>query len=407
MRRCELTIQIFERDLGEFKKALKDVDDKLTRISQNKEDEMEKLRDEVKQQKSKALGQKQKLDAILEDENRQARARLEKMRQDEESALLGHGGARIQRHYLMFILDKSGSMCGEPWSNLKLAFEECLNDRKQACANLQHEDVVQVIMFNDTAKAYGAKTLSSCKDELGANDPCEGQTSFDQAFQVARQEVMKAKQQKVLLDSDQLVVIFMTDGQTKSTADLSSAIGHVEKMYDACSGKMRLFGISLLPPPSWGFAPSTDGTKKIVRAGNNGSMTGFAGDQRFDLFSEAGTCVELKSAFKNTVRNLWREKEEYDKTVELIDSMLEMEKQKYETNRKDIERVCEEKIQYHKMQLENAEKNLEKGSFCLHLERQRKDIEEKMDVIKEEIAEASTPMESAKLEVNQQLATKF
>ncbi|CAF1154913.1 unnamed protein product [Rotaria magnacalcarata] len=107
-------------------------------------------------------------------------------------------------YHFVFVLDESGSMRGQPWTDLTNAYRLCLEKRLDI-AQQSSKDFISIVQFNGDARVTcQASALSNTIPPL--LDMASGGTSFSPALSKAMEELNK------LTNSYIPVLLFMSDG---------------------------------------------------------------------------------------------------------------------------------------------------------------------------------------------------
>jgi uncharacterized protein YegL len=115
--------------------------------------------------------------------------------------IVGNGGQPPPAAHIIFVLDESGTMRGQPFASLTTAYSSFLRDRRASgqgtCA-----DVVSTIMFNSSARVtVDCQPITAVKLELTY---AGGGTCFGPALREALRQMQKSRCSPIL--------IFMSDG---------------------------------------------------------------------------------------------------------------------------------------------------------------------------------------------------
>ncbi|CAF1528181.1 unnamed protein product, partial [Rotaria sordida] len=108
-------------------------------------------------------------------------------------------------YHFVFVLDESGSMSGQKWTDLTDAYNMCLEKRLEIAQQLS-KDFISIVQFDDDARVIcSASPLSNGIPRLA--HMTEGETSFSPALQKAMEVLNK------VTDGYIPVLLFMSDGQ--------------------------------------------------------------------------------------------------------------------------------------------------------------------------------------------------
>jgi len=218
------------------------------------------------------------------------------------------GGIGMDGNHIIFILDKSSSMQGNPWSHLRTAFTTFIQERKKQGRN----DVISTILFGSNAEIHNRRQqLQSDDISLPQNCPGGG-TSFSSGW-------VEAERQAKEFQKGATVVIFMTDGFS-SQEDVQCAASAAENMYKQ-SACMTTFGVTL------GTSKHQASVTHMVRAGNGGKATLGRNIEPVLHSTQAG---DLSSKFEQVLQSLNSIEEELQAKVRFVEE--EVKKIQSKTN---------------------------------------------------------------------------
>lgn len=203
-------------------------------------------------------------------ENRKARqVELQKAQAKIEKDMLETPAMRYANHTVL-VLDRSGSMLGQPWALTKAAAAAfCEIRMKEGCA-----ERVSMLAFNGGVEVLccGEELNSSTAKHLDRVQPCGG-TNFVPAWQ----QVLKCAESTYA--GFRLVVIFMTDGKAP---DISGAEAIAQQLHEARRqmGGMVTFVVSA----SHDRLTTPACMSPLVKAGNGGRLHLQMGAERVELY---------------------------------------------------------------------------------------------------------------------------
>lgn len=173
--------------------------------------------------------------------------------------------SEVLYHFVM-VLDESGSMSGQPWSELMRAY---MNFLSQRCDDQHPGDKISVITFNDAP--YVQITLADIRAAQRNLNYRSGGTSFAPAVQAASQVIGQGD------PSLRPIVIFMSDGQAD---DATSTVSSLHSQYQARGLKFNTV--------AFGSGAGTTLLQSMANAGGGQLFTASSGIQLSECFAAIG-----------------------------------------------------------------------------------------------------------------------
>ena len=129
----------------------------------------------------------------------------------------------IDGQHTVFVLDRSGSMCGSPLKDVENAYQEFIKERKTV--DHSNKDKVSVIQFDHGAEKLLSK-IDISTEPLGLE--CGGSTSYSEGFKLALKTLKEGETM-----ATQPVLVFMSDGQpTESFYDTQKSVDELKAWAD-------------------------------------------------------------------------------------------------------------------------------------------------------------------------------
>ncbi|DBA04357.1 TPA: hypothetical protein N0F65_002119 [Lagenidium giganteum] len=132
-----------------------------------------------------------------------------------------HAAAGGVMHHVL-VLDCSGSMCGNPWTNLIAGVREYVHNRISDGATM---DLVSVVTFDNTAKIEHEQQNITCMTQASITFRGGG-TTYSAGLRAANEVLSRTN-----FDAFKPVVLFFSDGQPHDPAPGEAVATHIREMY--------------------------------------------------------------------------------------------------------------------------------------------------------------------------------
>mmetsp|Transcript_86745 Transcript_86745/g.165761 ORF Transcript_86745/g.165761 Transcript_86745/m.165761 type:complete len:975 (-) Transcript_86745:192-3116(-) len=380
-------------------KCLKEVQDDLDSTKdtlKNLQQKRQKAQQELAQ--IQATRNVQRVNAAMELEMgvaskmQQDRKWLEDQRRILQMKLLGHSGSTQGEQHIIFILDKSGSMSGNPWHSLRSAFDSFIQQRKAQGKN----DFVTVVLFH-----HSASTIVACQPLQNGSlslpvEPDWGATSFSAGWRMAQQQDTSARRQQ---NVGRTMVVFMTDGCT-SPSDVQAAASLAKDMSYNCGSNMVTFGLPL------GGSSDRHSVGQIVAAGNGGRTSITIGDVPFDPVLYASQTGQLATMFGKILTAGVNIEEDVKKKMKLLEEEEKRMKESKEKEMKEMQEYFEMQKAHQDARIEAASKPGASQEEALvsernFLEKRVKDLQVEVQQVDSALTNAEIPLKSTTQHIDQ------